>query len=170
MFSYHYTDKDRRKSAATRRRNAQLRRLNATKAGNPKAEKPTVELAKSVLVTEGVKKRLENKSKSENPFLSSIAGALVFIWALTFVLISKTGWFILFWLAFVLSILLVYIWRAAVKTRIAQLAGERKRRLDETEQFYASPEWQLLRKQVIKEKGRICFNCGTYIKKMLMSR
>ncbi|MFC2019101.1 HNH endonuclease [Chloroflexota bacterium] len=50
------------------------------------------------------------------------------------------------------------------RRRVIELAEERKKRLDETRQFYSSPEWQLIRKQIIKEKGRVCSDCKIYIR------
>ncbi|MFH0941894.1 MAG: HNH endonuclease signature motif containing protein [Chloroflexota bacterium] len=171
MFSYHYTDKDRRKSAATRRRNAQLRRLNEAKNPKPKIEKPAVELTNGILITKEIEKRLTTKAEGEIPDrifgTRFVVALLISIFGIILTIVTRYGLFLL--IPIVAYIVFIYglVKRRGieVRTRIDQLAGERKRRLDETEQFYASPEWQLLRKQVIKEKGRICFNCGTYIKK-----
>ena len=121
-----YTDRDRQRSIATRRRNARLRREQITKLGyNP--NNPTVKLSENVVVTQAVEKRLSNRAISEAP----IVGALVFIWVLTFFLISRfsiSGWSLLgVLLALVLSIFLLYIRRASVKTRTIQLAEERKK-------------------------------------------
>ena len=159
-----YTDRDRRKSIATRRRNARLRREQIAKLGyNP--YNPTVKLTDNVVVTKEVEKRITKKAKSEIP----IIGILVFIWVLTGVIISRfsegqSGWQLLtFIIALALSVLvLVFRW-AAVKSRTNELALERKERLDETRQFYSSPEWNLIRKQVIKAKGRVCSECGNPI-------
>lgn len=157
-----FTYRDRQRSAATRRRNAKLRREQIAKLGyNP--SNPTVKLADNLVVTKATEKRLSNKAKSEAP----IVGALVFIWVLTFFFISRfpiSEWSLLgVLLALACTIFLLYMRRVSVKNRTIQLAEERKKRLDETKQFYSSPEWNLMRKQVIKEKGRICSECGKRI-------
>ena len=158
-----YTYRDRQKSIATRRRNARLRREQIAKLGyNP--SNPTVKLADNLVVTKEVEKRLSNKVKSEAP----IIGALVFIWVLTFFIISRfsiSQWSLLgVLIALVVTILLLYIRQANMKTRTIQLARERKERLDEAKRFYSSPEWNLIREQVIKEKGRVCSECKKYIR------
>ena len=48
-----------------------------------------------------------------------------------------------------------------VRVRLQALAEERKRLIDEGKTFYASPEWKLLRNEVISEQGRRCGVCGT---------
>jgi uncharacterized membrane protein len=50
-----------------------------------------------------------------------------------------------------------------VMERFEQLARERQQQIDEAEQFYQSPEWRLLRNQVLKEHEHICCNCGKSI-------
>jgi len=55
-------------------------------------------------------------------------------------------------------------WRANVAIRARHLAEERKERLDATKQFYASPEWKLVRDQVIREQGRVCSECGKRVR------
>lgn len=47
-----------------------------------------------------------------------------------------------------------------VRARFTALAEDRKRRIDEAQAFYASPEWKLLRDEVIREQGRVCGECG----------
>jgi hypothetical protein len=50
-----------------------------------------------------------------------------------------------------------------IKLKIVELAEERKRKIEEAKQFYSSPEWDMLRKQVIKQKGKVCAECGRRI-------
>ncbi|MFC2044153.1 HNH endonuclease [Chloroflexota bacterium] len=45
------------------------------------------------------------------------------------------------------------------KSRIAELAEERKRRIEEEQLFYSSPEWVKMRELVIKKEGRVCAQC-----------
>ena len=159
-----YTYRDRQKSIATRRRNARLRREQIAKLGyNP--NNPTVKLANNLVVTKGVENRLTKKAKSEElPIVSGI----VAIWVFTFVLISRfpiSGWSYIGLLpALVLTVFLLYIRRKSVKTHTIELAEERQKNIDEARQFYSSPEWRQVRSEVIREYGRICFECGVYIK------
>lgn len=51
-----------------------------------------------------------------------------------------------------------------IRLRIVELAEERKRKIEEAEQFYSSPEWNTLREQVIGQKGSVCAECGRRIK------
>ena len=143
-----YTYRDRQKSLATRRRNARLRRQNNT---------AFVDLTEGLVVTKGVEKRLAKKATS------GTLSALVVIWVLTFFFISRfpiSEWSLLGLLpALVLTIFLVRTWRA----RVIELGEERKKRLDETRQFYSSPEWNLLRDQVIREADHLCSECGELI-------
>jgi hypothetical protein len=47
-----------------------------------------------------------------------------------------------------------------VRGRLTGLIGERSRRVQESEAFYASPEWKDLRDAVIEEQGLVCRGCG----------
>lgn len=46
-----------------------------------------------------------------------------------------------------------------VNTRLEELARARKKQIDETNAFYSSSEWRLVREQVIQEQGRVCQEC-----------
>ena len=48
---------------------------------------------------------------------------------------------------------------STVNTRLKELALERQKEIDETNVFYASAQWQLVRELVITEQGRICQEC-----------
>lgn len=50
-----------------------------------------------------------------------------------------------------------------ISARIVQLARERQQRIEEYERFYSSPEWIVMRAQVINEDGRGCAECGREI-------
>ncbi len=151
-----YTDRDRRKSIATRRRNARLHRAQIAKLGyNP--NNPTVKLTDNIVVTQAVEKRLAKKVESWT------LGALVGIWGLTFFFISRfpiSEWSLLgLFPALAFTIFLVFT-RGA---RVIELGKERKKRLDESRQFYSSPEWQQVRKEVVREYGVVCTECGIHI-------
>ena len=51
-----------------------------------------------------------------------------------------------------------------VNTRLKELALDRQKNIDETNVFYASAKWQLIRELVITEQGRICQECGRSIR------
>jgi hypothetical protein len=53
--------------------------------------------------------------------------------------------------------------RPAVDQQLMVLAEERRRRIAEAEAFYASPEWKLVREEVVREQGRQCRACGKTI-------
>ncbi len=57
--------------------------------------------------------------------------------------------------------------KASVQALTFELARTRKERLDETDRFYASPEWNALRQQVVAEEGTRCKDCRREIKKQL---
>ena len=52
-----------------------------------------------------------------------------------------------------------------VRLKWKELAQERKRRTEEREAFYSSPEWAFIRDIIIQEHGRVCHRCGKKIKK-----
>ena len=166
-----YTNRDRQKSIATRRRNARLRREQIAKLGyNP--SNPTVKLADNVVVTKEVERRLTQKADVSTP-LSMLEKILIVISIVIFngvILISIlarpfSAWVFIFLIPVVIfTIIFTIIRLKRVKSRTNQLALERKERLDETRQFYSSPEWNLIRKQIIKESGRVCSECKKYIR------
>jgi 5-methylcytosine-specific restriction endonuclease McrA len=51
-----------------------------------------------------------------------------------------------------------------VAIRLEELARERQQKIDEASMFYASPEWRLLREQVLSERGRRCEKCRRAIR------
>jgi 5-methylcytosine-specific restriction endonuclease McrA len=53
--------------------------------------------------------------------------------------------------------------RPEVQARLEELARTRQEQLNAARLFYASPEWRLLRDQVIAEQGRRCQQCGRHI-------
>ena len=53
----------------------------------------------------------------------------------------------------------------AMQHRVFELAEARQRKIEQDQAFLASPEWKLLREQVIREDGKTCMNCGAEIMK-----
>lgn len=161
-----YTYRDRQRSIATRRRSAKLRREQIAKLGyNP--NNPTVKLADNLVVTKEVEKRLTNKADEFPPSMLGIIIIWIF-WCFVFLFILArpfSVWNLIFLISAVIVFIIFTIIRLRrVKYRTKQLALERKERLDETHQFYSSPEWNLIRKQIIKESGRVCAECNKYIR------
>lgn len=54
-------------------------------------------------------------------------------------------------------------YQAQVTERVVELARERQLAFEERKAFYSSPEWKLIRDQVIKEEGKTCADCGSRI-------
>ena len=50
-----------------------------------------------------------------------------------------------------------------INARLKELARERQRQIDDTNAFYASSEWRLVREQVIQEQGGVCQECRNRI-------
>lgn len=83
---------------------------------------------------------------------------MIVIWIFVFLFISELG----FWLplsAVILTVALAYLNARVVKKQTEQLATGRKIRLDEMRRFYTSPEWLVIRKEVIREEGNVCSEC-----------
>lgn len=53
--------------------------------------------------------------------------------------------------------------RPEVQVRLEELARKRQKEIDAARMFYVSPEWRILRKQVIAEQGRRCRQCGRHV-------
>jgi len=53
--------------------------------------------------------------------------------------------------------------RPEVQVRLEELARKRQKEINAVRRFYASPEWRILREQVIAEQGQRCRQCGRHI-------
>lgn len=159
----------RREKAAARRR---LRPPNEN-----------VPVGEGVVVTRNVKKRLESNAQTEVPFSRShrfceglswlillLGPTVPILYYLLGLRLPVDGWFLLVgWCILILGLLGIAEhfsgrenrkrW-ANVLTQVTKLAVERKQRIAEAEEFYASAEWKVLRKAVIRELGRTCQVCG----------
>lgn len=165
-----YTDKDRRKSIATRKRNAQIRRGQIAKLGyNP--NNPPVELADNVVVTKAVEKKLTKQAETSTPFsvLDIILIGIVNIFIIIFFIARPfTVMNFTFLIPTVIAAVILTVRRSKrVQFRTNQLALERQERIEERKQFYSSPEWRQVRTQVIKKYGKVCSECGLRIKNNL---
>jgi 5-methylcytosine-specific restriction endonuclease McrA len=52
-----------------------------------------------------------------------------------------------------------------VQAKLIELATDRKKRIDEAQAFYSSPEWSKLRDNVITKRGTRCAQCGRQIRR-----
>lgn len=149
----------------------------------PRSQKTTVELAEGVVVTKEVEKRLTKMAELDVRQIDSywlrtkISGwglilSIVPAIIAGLAVIEEGHW----WGVFVLFTPSVFWflqpgearhkeWKTKVDHRVRELAEKRKEALDERQRFYSSPEWQLVRDQVIREKGRVCSECGRRIQR-----
>lgn len=150
-----------------------------------KVDNTTIELEKDLVVTKIVEKRFTKRAEKEVPLSQAeIIGEHISRWGT--ILFWVTSYFVarvfyaewteFFWLVllgwgFAGTFGSIYIvdWILAkprreraerIKLKIVGFAEERKQRIQEAELFYSSPEWDLIRRQVIKQKGSICAECG----------
>jgi 5-methylcytosine-specific restriction endonuclease McrA len=167
------------------------RRCAARKAAETRrsASNIPISLAENLVVTRAVERKLRRKAESHIPYGkaekigSQIGGWLVVIFVVSGFFIARTfyqghpGLSVIFFFAWAIggpSISMEVIDRFLAKprrereeriaARLADLATERKRMIEEAMRFYSSPEWSLLRKQAIERDGRICSHCGKRIK------
>lgn len=146
-----------------------------------------IEIAEGIVVTRNVRQRLEEQAHSEVPrtrrmilsdgceffgLLMSLAAFFVF---------AFTVGFYPDYAPFLVGCMIVGFITAQicgrvhkeeerkrmpeVNTRLGELARERQRQIDETNSFYASPEWRLVRERTIQEQGRVCQHCHRRISK-----
>ena len=153
-----------------------------------KVENTAIQLEKNLIVTKMVEKRFTKKAEKEIPLSKAeIIGENISRWGTILFWVTSyfvarafyTEWTGLFWLVLLGwgfagtfgSIYIVDLVLAKprkeraerIRLKIVELAEERKRKIEEAEQFYSSPEWNIIRKQVIKQKGRVCAECGRRI-------
>jgi len=163
----------------------------ARKAAETRRSVPNipVTLTESLVDTKVVEKRLSKKATAEIPRTrAEVVVPIVHILQVSFFWVS--GYFvatILFgepfsgaWWLFLLGwcvgapyIVLLIIdkilekpireRREKIRNRVLELAEDRRKKLEEEQQFYASPEWAQIRKQVIEGEGRVCAECGKRI-------
>lgn len=154
-----------------------------------------VSITDNIVVTTAVENRLMTEAEKVTPVLppfrqeDTANSVKATFWALfiivgTFYFLMEKKNDILVWLALLGTAILLHfvIWVLMMKPRserkkreaerLAQLvlkkqelAKQRQERIEERDQFYASPEWNMLRKQAIKKGGRICAECGRKIRK-----
>jgi CxxC-x17-CxxC domain-containing protein len=148
-----------------------------------------VELADQLVITTNVHKRLTKKAEAEIPpsAIEEVANVVSFLlfpvsWIscpfvarIFFDEWSGALWFFIIGWALLLPTAGLYLndvvtakprqeRREQVKERVLALAQKRQETIEEREAFYSSPEWKLLRDQVIREEGRTCADCGRRIK------
>lgn len=155
-----------------------------------KVENTAIQLEKNLVVTKMVERRFTKRADKEIPLSkeevigeqASRWGPLLFLGTSYFVAHAFfTEWTGPFWLVLLgwgfgggLGTIYVVDWilskprkeRAErIRLKTVELAEDRKRRIEETEQFNSSPEWNMRRSQVIERDGRVCAECGQRIRK-----
>jgi hypothetical protein len=139
-----------------------------------------IEVADGIIVTRNVRKRLEKQAKQDIPitvkeiiFISILilSGLISWISFTIFLMVRDSSTGTCAFLSFIVAFMCGWIGLnetrkriCKVDARLEELARERQNRIDEATAFYSSPEWQLLREQVIKEQGRLCQECNRRIK------
>jgi 5-methylcytosine-specific restriction endonuclease McrA len=171
--NYFRTDSLCRKCAAKQRR---------------RDENVPVHLSSGNVVTRNVEKRLTKEAEAEIPISTAerlsqwaIGGQFVFFFVSGLFLQAAlfdewTGvrWlFILGWMMFIPMGVTLAVDKVLEKPRqerrhqieaeVLVLAAKRQRDIEERMAFYSSPEWKLLRAQVIQEQGTTCSDCGRRI-------
>ena len=144
-----------------------------------------IEVSEGVVITRNVRERLQRQAHHNVPhsrklIISDFSGGLAIYTSLIAILVFAftIGFypkFALFLGAYAVIGYIIYLicdhiekdeYRKRmpeVKARLEELARERQRQIDETNAFYASSEWRIVREQVIQEQGRICQECGKRI-------
>ena len=153
-----------------------------------KVENTAIQLEKNLVITKMVERKITKRAEKEIPLSTAeIIGENISRWgAIPFWITSYfvahafftewTGpfWLVLFGWGLAGTFGCIYIVdeilakprkeRAErINLKKIELAEIRKRKIEEAEQFYSSPEWNIIRKQVIKQKGRVCAECGRRI-------
>ncbi len=144
-----------------------------------------MELSDGVVVTRNVRERLRKKAISDVPQTrrSHSAGmwggislfiSVMAMFALLLTLCLQLGYARYLWVFMMLGLVVYRVCKRIetnerqkqmpkVNARLEELARDRQRRIDETNAFYASSEWRLVREQVIDEQGRVCQECRSRI-------
>lgn len=144
-----------------------------------KFPKINVSIADGIIVTENVRNRLRRQAKhavGPNPayWLARIIPLIIVL--CTVYLIRTVGqdpdsgfkltvtMFGGFFLACLSFGIFGGAWERQVDVKITELAKARKKKIEEQLRFYNSPEWGIIREQIIREQGRFCQECGREIK------
>jgi 5-methylcytosine-specific restriction endonuclease McrA len=138
-----------------------------------------VKIANGIVVTEHVHKRLCRRAEREvgatpTYWLARIIPFVIVIGTMYVIDIVKqnpssdaTVFAIMFaglFLAAASYCIFAFAWEGKVARKTTELAYVRQRDLEEQQRFYNSPEWGLLREQVLSERGRRCEKCGQDIR------
>jgi len=154
-------------------------------------ENVPVELLNSNVITKNVEKRLTKRAKAIIPMsivervgewviwleLAVCWVSGLFLQAVLFDEWTGGRWFfILGWMMVLPFLIMLAIERVVegprqerlrqVEAKVLAFAEERQRDIEERKAFYSSPEWKLLRAQIIKDQGTTCADCGRHISKV----
>jgi hypothetical protein len=162
------------------------RKGNAAERRRRKPPNENVEIADGIVVTTNVRNRLKKQALQEVPrtsdeILWAAVGALTALamvgigCALFWSLMGHHQYTLLFGICGVASYIVFLISErtqtneagkrlSKVDARLEELAGERRRQIEEAKAFYASAEWRLVRKAVVEEQGPVCQKCHRRIR------
>jgi len=160
---------------------SQWRKEKAEECQRLKPPNENIEVAEGIVVTRNVRERLEKKAHCDIPHTRRMIlskwweGIVLCISLIALLVLAFTIGFhpkyapylvILAVLGFIMAKVCNRIHSdeetkrmPKVNARLEELARERQRQIDETNAFYASSEWRLVREQVIQEQGRVCQEC-----------
>jgi hypothetical protein len=114
-------------------------------------------------ITERVKKRLEKSAGNQVPLtLLDWIARVGSVWIYFLLIYHVHGYgFFLGWIPAVAIYFVLSIPREKNLRRILlELTGIRKRKIEEAQQFYSSPEWRTLREKVIEKSPKKCVACN----------
>jgi 5-methylcytosine-specific restriction endonuclease McrA len=142
----------------------------------PPPHNPIVKLADGARVTLMVRKRLEQDARRVVKlglcdYVARLLLPAIAIYLFLFHLGPSRSFIeVLPWIcvlaACAISALLLSIPRfRRVQAKLIELATDRKKRIDEAQAFYSSPEWSKLRDNVITKRGTRCAQCGREIRR-----
>ena len=149
-----------------------------------------IELGDGIVVTEAVERRIRKRADAQIPKgmadrVSALGGYISYLpfWisayfvgqALAGSFTDGALWLIMIaWVGVIpTGVMFALDWivgkpiaarQARVTARVKELGKQREADIEERKVFYSSPEWKLVRRQVIEEEGNTCNDCGRYIR------
>lgn len=171
----------------------QWRKEKAEERRRLKPPNENIEVAEGVVITRNVREHLKEQARCDIPCIPRTRKMILLKWSaglcmLTFLITALVSWFTMksypkYGLVLLICSAVAYVmWHICehiedneytkhilpkvnthLNARLEELARERQRKIDETNTFYASSEWRLVREQVIQDQGRVCQECGSRI-------
>jgi len=157
-----------------KRCHAQWRKETAEENQRCKLPKTNIKIAEDIIVTEHVHRRLRRKAQREvgdtaSYWLARIIPVIAVLGSMHLIDIVKENFGsdgaifgIMFgglFLAIAGYCLFESVWQGKITRVTTILAHTRQQEIQEQNRFYASPEWRLVREQVLQEQGSVCQHC-----------